>query len=90
MPKLMRTDSRIFKTYVFSYFILKLGGFIKIPRSEPIQLNLEELFLLSISKENVDFRRKYREFDFRQITFFLFFFFFFFFSFFVFFWPPEG
>ena len=32
------------------------SGYIKIPGSEPIQLDLEKLFLLSVSKENLDFK----------------------------------
>ena len=31
-------------------------GFLKIPGSEPVQLDLEKLFLLSVSKENLDLR----------------------------------
>ena len=32
------------------------AGFARIPGSEPIHLDLEKLFLLSVSKENLDFR----------------------------------
>ena len=34
------------------------AGFARIPGSEPIHLDLEKLFLLSVSKENLDFRSK--------------------------------
>ena len=34
------------------------GGFARIPGSAPIHLDLEKLFLLSVSKENLDFRDK--------------------------------
>ena len=37
-----------------------LAGFVRIPRSEPIQLDLEPLFLLSVSKENFYFKRTKR------------------------------
>ena len=33
------------------------AGCFQIPESEPIHLDLEKLFLLSVSKENLDFRR---------------------------------
>ena len=39
-----------------SCFIIKVGGFVKVPGYEPIHLDLEKLFLLSVSKENLDFR----------------------------------
>ena len=42
--------------YVFSCFILKVGGFLMTPGYEPVELDLEKLFLLSVSKENLDFR----------------------------------
>ena len=31
------------------------------PGSEPVQLDLEKLFLLAVSKENLDFKRKIRK-----------------------------
>ena len=34
------------------------AGFARIPGLEPIHLDLEKLFLLSASQENLDFRRK--------------------------------
>ena len=37
------------------------AGFARIPGSEPIHLDLEKLFLLSVSKENLDFRGKHRK-----------------------------
>ena len=39
-------------------FILKDQGFVKIPGYEPVELDLEKLFLLSVSKGNLDSRRK--------------------------------
>ena len=41
-------------------FIFENQGFVKIPGYEPIHLDLEKLFLLSVSKENLDFRSKTR------------------------------
>ena len=32
-----------------------------IPGYEPVELDLEKLFLLSVSKENLDFRKKMRK-----------------------------
>ena len=46
-----------FRRNCFSSFILKVGRFGKVPGYEPIHLDLEKLFLLSVSKENLDFRR---------------------------------
>ena len=45
-----------FSDRVGNCFILDVGGFVKIPGSEPIHLDLEKLFLLSLPKENLDFR----------------------------------
>ena len=42
----------------FSCFILNSDGFVKIPGSEPIHLDMEKLCLLSVSKGTLDFRRK--------------------------------
>ena len=42
----------------FSCFILKVGGILLIPGYEPAELDLGKLFLLSISKENLDLRGK--------------------------------
>ena len=44
----------------FYCFIIKVGGFVKVPGYEPIHLDLEKLFLLSVSKEIIDFRGKHR------------------------------
>ena len=33
-------------------------GYMVFPGSEPIQFDLEKLFLLAVSKENLDFRGK--------------------------------
>ena len=41
---------------VFACFILKDQGFVKIPGYEPVELDLEKPFLLSVSKENLDVR----------------------------------
>ena len=43
---------------VFPCFILKVDGILLIPGYEPVHLDLEKLFLLSVSKENLDFRLK--------------------------------
>ena len=40
--------------HVFYCFILKFQGFVKIPGYEPVELDLEKLFLLSVSTENLD------------------------------------
>ena len=37
-----------------TFLYLDLGGFVKIPGSEPIQLDLEKLFVLSAFEENLD------------------------------------
>ena len=42
----------------FSSFIIKVGGFVKVPGYEPVHLDLEKLFLLSVSKENLDLSSK--------------------------------
>ena len=39
-------------------FSVKDQGFVKIPGYEPVHLDLEKLFLLSVSKENLDSRGK--------------------------------
>ena len=55
----MKIDPRKFDKRVFvSCFILNCGGMLRIPGSEPVQLDLKKLFLLSVSKENLDFRGK--------------------------------
>ena len=43
---------------VIYLFFSSPAGFARIPGSEPIHLDLEKLFLLSVSKENLDFRGK--------------------------------
>ena len=52
------TCSFVFAEYVFPCFTLNVGRFVKVPGYEPIHLDLEKLFLLSVSKENFDFSRK--------------------------------
>ena len=42
--------------HVCPCFILKVGRFVKVPGYEPIHLDMEKLFLLSVSKENLDVR----------------------------------
>ena len=37
---------------------LNVGRFVQVPGLEPTHLDLEKLFLLSVSKENLDFRCK--------------------------------
>ena len=48
------------------------AGCARIPGSEPIHLDLEKLFLLSVSKENLDFRPKIEKSLPYKILFFLF------------------
>ena len=60
-------DPIIISKYVFSSFILNVGGFVQVPGYEPTHLDLEKLFLLSVSKENLDFRRKHGR-NFEMIT----------------------
>ena len=61
------------KNVLFPCFILKVGGFLRIPGYEPVELDLEKLFLLSVSKENLDFRRKnQRNLPYKISTFFVF------------------
>ena len=43
---------------VCACFIIRNQGFVKIPGYEPVELDLEKLFLLSVSKENLDVRGK--------------------------------
>ena len=56
--------------------ILNFGGLVQVPGSEPIHLDLEKLFLLSVSKENFDFRWKseknlpYKNFNFLKSSYF--------------------
>ena len=50
---------KLSKQLIFHCSILKDQGFVKVPGYEPIHLDLEKLFLLSVSKENLDFRGKY-------------------------------
>ena len=46
-----------FSSIFFSGLIFSSpAAFARIPGSEPIHLDLEKLFLLSVSKENFDFR----------------------------------
>ena len=45
----------------FSSMILNFGGFVRGPGLEPTHLDLEKLFLLSVSKENLDFKRKHEK-----------------------------
>ena len=46
---------------VCACFILKVQGFVKIPGYEPVELDLEKLFLLSVSKGNLYFRGKHEK-----------------------------
>ena len=58
-PKYRKHDLDKCKHYikhVFACFVLKVQGFVKIPGYEPVELDLEKLFLLSVSKENFDSR----------------------------------
>ena len=36
--------------------MIKVQEFVKIPGYEPVELGLDKLFVLSVSKENIDFR----------------------------------
>ena len=49
-------------------FIPSNGGFATVPGSEPIHLDLEKLFLLSVSKESLDVRGNFRKFEFRILV----------------------
>ena len=46
---------------VFACFIFKDQGFVKIPGYEPVELDLEKLFLLSVSKGDLDSRGKHEQ-----------------------------
>ena len=50
--------SNLFAEHVFDLIFSSPAGFARIPGSEPIHLDLENLFLLSSSKESFDFRCK--------------------------------
>ena len=56
--KIQMSISKKNRKRVFYCFTLKVQGFVRIPGYEPVELDLEKLFLLSVSKENLDFRRE--------------------------------
>ena len=51
---------RKFRIRVIPCFILKVGEFVWIPGYEPVQLDLEKLLSLSVSKEIIDSKRTIR------------------------------
>ena len=63
-PKCRKNDLiNIIVQLLCSFFVFSapLLDFARIPWSKPIHLDLEKLFLLSVSKEKLDFRRKHRK-----------------------------
>ena len=52
----MKIDPRKLENHVFSCSTVNFGRFVKVPGLEPAHLDLEKLFLLSVSKENLCFR----------------------------------
>ena len=52
------TLKHYFSILFFVFFFSSPSGFARMPGSEPIHLDLEKLFLLSVAKENLDFRGK--------------------------------
>ena len=59
--KHFKTTVFFFAEHVFPPLILNVDQFVKVPGYEPIHLDLEKLFLLSVSKENLDFRGKHEK-----------------------------
>ena len=63
-PKILgKTDVfAMFNFLIFQGLVFSCPeGFVRIPGSQPIQFDLEKLFLLAVSKENLILYKKNRE-----------------------------